>query len=59
MSDMSKDHLRYQCSCGALYRITPKEIPLAKDEVIFCNCGRLVQGKHSTKYFDYEAFEGE
>jgi len=51
----SEDRMRYRCSCGAEYTVIPKEVPLAKEEVIFCRCGRMLRGsKHSTKYFDYE-----
>ena len=44
----------YRCLCGAQYRISPKEVPLARDEIILCECGRLIQGKHGTRYFDYD-----
>ena len=47
-------HLRFRCPCGAAYRVMPKEVPLAEDEVIFCDCGRVLEDKHSTRYFDYE-----
>jgi len=48
-------HLRFRCPCGAAYRITPREVPLASDEVISCECGSvLVEDRHSTRYFDYE-----
>jgi hypothetical protein len=37
------------------YALSPKEIPLSADEVIFCQgCGRIVAGLRSTRYFDYE-----
>jgi hypothetical protein len=48
-----KGWMRYQCRCGVEYAVSPKEIPLAKEEVIFCECGHMIRGKHSTKFFDY------
>jgi hypothetical protein len=39
------------------YKIIPKEIPLAEDEVIHCECGRALKARHSTRYFDYEKIE--
>jgi hypothetical protein len=42
------------------YRLQPKEIPLAADEAIVCEvCGLAPpQGKHSTRFFDYEPIRG-
>lgn len=56
---MDMDHMLYRCPCGRLYRICPKEIPLAKDEIIFCDCGRLIQDKHGTRCFDFERLSKE
>ncbi|MCG2673096.1 hypothetical protein XI06_12985 [Bradyrhizobium sp. CCBAU 11434] len=49
-----ENHMLFRCPCGAAYRIVPKEIPLGRAEVIFCECGRALQDKHGTRYFDYE-----
>lgn len=49
--------LSFCCPCGAAFRITPREVPLAKDEVILCDCGRVLEDRHSTRYFDYEKIE--
>lgn len=50
--------MQFRCPCGAMYKIVPKEIPLAKDEVILCECGRmLLDSRHSTRHFDYEKVE--
>ncbi|SHN82339.1 hypothetical protein SAMN05444170_5083 [Bradyrhizobium erythrophlei] len=53
---VDESHMRFPCQCGVEYRIVPKEIPLTKDEVIVCECGRPIgnQGKYSTRYFDYQ-----
>jgi hypothetical protein len=51
------DPLRFRCACGVSYKIIPKEIPLAEDEVIHCECGRALKARHSTRYFDYEKIE--
>ena len=49
LSMNGEDRMRYRRSCGAEYAVIPKEVPLAKEEVIFCQCGRMLQGsKHST-----------
>ena len=46
--------MHFECGCGATYLVVPKEIPLSEDEVIVCECGRLIRAKRSTRYFDYE-----
>lgn len=53
-----ENRMQFRCPCGAMYKIVPKEIPLAKDEVILCECGRmLLDSRHSTRHFDYEKVE--
>ena len=56
---IAESQMRYQCPCGTEYRIVPKEIPLANDEVIICECGRPIgyKGKYGTRSFDYEKEE--
>jgi len=49
-----EDRMLYRCPCGAEYWICPKEIPLTKEETIFCECGLLLAGRCSTRFFDYE-----
>jgi hypothetical protein len=44
-------------SVGRFIQIIPKEIPIAGDEVVHCECGREFKDRHSTRYFDYEKIE--
>ncbi len=47
--------MEYICPCGKEYILNPKEIPLSADENVFCdNCGCIIKGLRSTRYFDYE-----
>jgi hypothetical protein len=34
--------MRYRCQSGAQYRGDPKEIPLGKEQTVFCECGRVI-----------------
>jgi len=31
--------MNYRCTCGMDYVVVPKEIPLANDEQVICDCG--------------------
>lgn len=46
--------MNYRCACGMEYVVAPKEIPLANDERLICNCGRELKGRWSSRNFDYE-----
>src|SRR5262245_61948261 len=48
--------MSYRCYVGMEYVVTPKEIPLTKDEWLACeHCGCELKGKWSSRNFDYQA----
>lgn len=57
VSGRDDGRMRFRCLCGAVYAIVPKEIPLARAEIVLCECGCPLPGQHSTRFFDYERID--
>jgi hypothetical protein len=53
----SRAHSRamyYDCSCGLIFSIVPREIPLSEPEAAYCeNCGLEIKGPRCTRYAEY------
>jgi hypothetical protein len=44
----------YECKCGLIFKIVPREIPLSKPEAAYCdNCGLEIKGPRCTRYAEY------
>jgi hypothetical protein len=46
--------MNYRCTCGTDYVVVPKEIPLANDEQVICDCGCPLKLRWSSRNFDYQ-----
>ena len=44
----------YNCKCGLIFAIVPREIPLSEPEAAYCeNCGQEIKGPRCTRYAEY------
>jgi hypothetical protein len=44
----------YDCKCGLMFEIVPREIPLSEPEAAYCeNCGLKIEGPRCTRYAEY------